>query len=80
MRKIERTLREAREFYHDFLRQQVLFFGVRLNEDVERGERQGKKKKELKRERTIINVVGQEEEEKIDERDVVKNKTTMTTM
>lgn len=36
------------------------------------------KKKGQKRERTIINVVG--EEEKIDERDVVKNKTTTTTM
>lgn len=35
------------------------------------------KKKGQKRERTIINVVG--EEEKIDERDVVKNKTTTTT-
>lgn len=43
-------------------------------------EGEGNKKKELKRERTIINVVGQEEEEKIDERDVVKNKTTTTTM
>lgn len=37
-----------------------------------------KLKKGQKRERTIINVVG--EEEKIDERDVVKNKTTTTTM
>lgn len=36
-----------------------------------------KLKKGQKRERTIINVVG--EEEKIDERDVVKNKTTTTT-
>lgn len=35
------------------------------------------KKKGQKRERTIINVVG--EEEKIDERDVVKNKTATTT-
>lgn len=36
-----------------------------------------KLKKGQKRERTIINVVG--EEEKIDERDVVKNKTATTT-
>lgn len=35
------------------------------------------KKKGQKRKRTIINVVG--EEEKIDERDVVKNKATTTT-
>lgn len=40
-------------------------------------EKKKKLKKGQKRERTIINVVG--EEEKIDERDVVKNKTATTT-
>lgn len=36
--KDRRTLRGAREFYHDFLGHQVRFFGVRPDEDVERGE------------------------------------------